>query len=124
MDDAGNFVVAWQGWGSDAYGWGINAQRFAQTERRLGGRFVANSYQAGYQSSAAVAMSPSGEFVIAWQDEMNGGAMFAQRYDASGTPSRRSISGQLSPGEHHVIRSRRDGWGRQLRGNVARTRPR
>ncbi len=44
----------------------------------MGGRFVVNSYQAGYQSSPSVAMTPSGEFVITWQDE-NYAGMFAQR---------------------------------------------
>ena len=64
----------------------------------LGGRFVVNSYQAGYQSSAAVAMTPIGEFVITWQDEMNGGAMFAQRYDASGIPQGGQFQVNSRPG--------------------------
>ena len=85
MDAAGNFVVAWQGWGSDAYGWGINAQRYYANGTPLGGRFVVNSYQAGYQSSASVAMAPSGEFVITWYDEHHVGT-FAQRFNASGVP--------------------------------------
>ena len=37
MDAAGNFVVAWQGWGSDAYGWGINASATTRMARRWAG---------------------------------------------------------------------------------------
>ena len=53
MDAAGNFVVAWQGWGNDAYGWGINAQRYYANGTPMGGRFVVNSYQAGTRAVRA-----------------------------------------------------------------------
>ena len=109
MDGAGNFVVAWQGWGNDTYGWGINAQRFSANGTPLGGRFVVNSYQAGYQSSAAVAMRPSGEFVIIWQDEMNGGAHVRSTLRRLRESSRRPVPGELAPGKRYLVWSRRHG---------------
>ena len=37
MDAAGNFVVAWQGWGSDAYGWVSTHSVTTRMERRWAG---------------------------------------------------------------------------------------
>ncbi|HEX6902949.1 MAG TPA: hypothetical protein VF789_24750 [Thermoanaerobaculia bacterium] len=76
-DQAGNFVVAWQGGGptvgnntpgGDGDLTGIFVQRFDSKGRRQGRQIRVNREIAGYQVSPVVAMDRNGSFVVAWYD--------------------------------------------------------
>ena len=87
MDADGNFVVAWQSDGpaaTDANN-GIYGQRYNAAGVPQGGEFHVNSTTAGNQTLAAVAMSPAGNFVVAWMGpDSSESGIFAQRYNAAG----------------------------------------
>ncbi len=88
-DAAGDFVVVWYSAGEDGSGLGVFAQRFDATGARLGAEFQVNTYTTGTQSPGSVASDADGNFVVAWSSEGQDGnswGVFAQRYDASGTP--------------------------------------
>lgn len=88
MDDAGNFVVAWESLGQDGDGYGIYAQRFNSSGVKQGVEFRVNTATAGAQRHPSVAVAPLGDFVIAWDgpDGADGG-IWAQRYSAAGVAS-------------------------------------
>ncbi|WP_428940191.1 hypothetical protein [Fontivita pretiosa] len=90
IDADGDFVVVWQsGPGQDSSGYGIYAQRYSAAGVALGGEFRVNSFTDGDQYAPAVAMDAAGNFVIAWTSSLQDGsiaAVYAQRYDAAGTP--------------------------------------
>lgn len=76
-DQAGNFVVVWQGGGptagshtvgGDGDRTGVFAQRFDSKGRRQGRQIRVNREIAGYQLSPVVAMDRNGSFVAAWFD--------------------------------------------------------
>jgi hypothetical protein len=105
MDRLGRFVVVWRSAGQDGSGYGVFAQRYDAAGSPLGGEFQVNTYTTGNQISAAVAMDPHGNFVVAWTSDGQDGSsfgIFGQRYggllpaaltvDASG-------NGVLEPGE-------------------------
>ena len=87
MDRAtGAFTIAW----SSADGGGsldVVARRFDANGNALGNEFRVNTYTTNEQEHASIALSPSGNFVIAWESYgQDGGAdgIYAQRYDANG----------------------------------------
>ncbi len=87
MDDAGNFVVAWESYAQDGSTSGVFAQRYAAGGAAAGGEFRVNTYTTSYQSEPQLSRSPSGSFVVTWtsrQDGSNDG-IFGQRYDAGGS---------------------------------------
>jgi hypothetical protein len=88
-DPAGDLVVVWESFGQDGSGEGIFAQRYDSSGVRRGGEFEVNTYTPNDQFYPAVASGAAGNFVVAWtsygQDGSSWG-VFAQRYDASGTP--------------------------------------
>jgi hypothetical protein len=89
-DASGNFVVVWasQG-GHDGDESGVFGQRYNASGVPQGGEFQVNTYTTGYQTSPAVAVAPSGNFVVVWHSygpDASGPAVVAQRYDALGTP--------------------------------------
>jgi subtilisin-like proprotein convertase family protein/secreted trypsin-like serine protease len=108
MDDAGNFVIAWQSFGQDAFGgYGVYARRYGSTGAALSNEFRVNEFTAGYQFEPAVSMDSNGDFVITWssfnqegdQGELYG--IFAKMYNADG--SLFVLSGQTAPlGEFRV----------------------
>jgi hypothetical protein len=77
-DQAGSFVVAWQGgkgisgtdnWpGGDGDLTGVFVQRFDAKGRRQGRQIQVNRNNEGYQLYPAVAMDRSGSFLVAWQN--------------------------------------------------------
>jgi hypothetical protein len=67
-ESAGSFTVVWQSY--DAAGHGITTQRYASSGAPIGGEFVVNSYQTGFQYRPAIAAVGAG-FVDAW-DHQNG----------------------------------------------------
>jgi hypothetical protein len=82
MDGSGNFVIAWQSVEASTE---IRFRRFNAAGNAFAGDAVAN-ISAGDQANPAIAMEPTGEFVIAWDGNGPGDAqgIFFRRYNASG----------------------------------------
>lgn len=89
MSADGSFVIAWVSANQDGSGLGVYAKRYNQRGVAQGGEFRVNEYTQGDQTSPALAMAPSGHFVIAWisatQDEGAPG-VYARLYNAAGVP--------------------------------------
>lgn len=89
MDLDGDFVVAWESYGQEGtYGaFGIYAQRYNSAGLRQGGEFRVNTATDGSQLTPSVAIDASGDFIVAWQSDVQDGSSFgiyAQRYSALG----------------------------------------
>ncbi|MFN8375766.1 MAG: hypothetical protein U0694_23200 [Anaerolineae bacterium] len=82
IDDAGNFVIAWQSSGQDGSGWGIYAQRYAATGEPQGGEVLVNTTTSSNQQSPVVLMKSNGDFAIIWASTAG---IFMHRYNAAGT---------------------------------------
>jgi Calcineurin-like phosphoesterase len=87
MDDSGCFVVAWED-DQDANGsYQILMRGFnADGSQRFADRTV-NSVSAGQQFKPAIAMAPTGEFVVVWEDDQNNDGKFkimGRGFDANG----------------------------------------
>ena len=88
----GGFLITWQSDSSlqDGSGAGIYAQRFDASGSPAGGEFIVNTTLANNQVLPVAAGLADGGYVVAWQSEGSqdgwGLGIFAQRYDASGTP--------------------------------------
>jgi hypothetical protein len=88
MDQAGDFVVAWEGLAAGGSALDVLARRYDATGTALGPEFRVNTYTAGNQESADVAMDPSGNFIVAWESlnqDGDGSGAFGQRFDRFGT---------------------------------------
>lgn len=86
MNGAGNFVVAWQSYGSggsDQSEWSIQAQRYSANGAPVGGEFQVNTYTTNYQRFPSLAVDAAGNFVVAWEHEAPYGGydVRAQRFD-------------------------------------------
>lgn len=82
-----SFVVAWQGDGQDGSGYGVLAQRFANSGAPAGPEFVVNTFATGGQSAPAIADGVGGEFVVVWESAIQDGAaagVFGQRFQVAG----------------------------------------
>ena len=86
MDAAGNFVVTWGDSAADGAQWGIMAQRFDASGAKVGPEVVVNATTTGQQNDPEVAMTPTGEYVVAWSGNGPGDTtgIFFQRFDAAG----------------------------------------
>jgi hypothetical protein len=86
----GRFVVVWTGsqdGGLD--GFGVFGQRYDASGVPEGPGFPVNSYTTGGQYVWGAAFASGGELVVTWWSvgqDGSGRGVFAQRYDASGTP--------------------------------------
>ena len=89
-DSGGNFVVVWQSDFQDASGVGVFGQRFNNAGVAQGSEFQVNSYTTGFQSTAAVASDPGGNFLVVWASSApqdgSGSAVMGQRFNAAGIP--------------------------------------
>jgi hypothetical protein len=88
-DADGDFVVVWQSYGQDGQEGEVYARRYDAVGAPAGGEFRVNTYTSHNQSVPAVAMSPGGEFVVAWSSETQDGSgfgVYARLYDAAGAP--------------------------------------
>ncbi len=101
MDASGNFVVVWE---SKLFDNGIYAQRFDATGAKIGGEFIVNQTTSGDQTTPAIAMAADGQFVVAWQDDRNGGDIYVRHFNSVGTATSNEIrantntsSGQYAP---------------------------
>lgn len=68
-DSAGNFVVAWDSFGSsgtDTSSFSIQAQRYSANGAALGAQFQINSYTTNAQRYPSVAADSAGDFAVAW----------------------------------------------------------
>ena len=95
-DARGGFVVAWTSYGSagtDGDLSSVQARRFAADGTPLGGEFQVNTYTTSFQQQPAVAMSATGEFVVAWASFGSPGrdtstwSVQARRFSAAGVPA-------------------------------------
>jgi hypothetical protein len=69
IDAEGNFAIAWESessLGSDASGLSIQVRRFASDGTPFGPEVQANTYTLNDQRRPSVAMTPTGEFAVAW----------------------------------------------------------
>lgn len=89
MDSAGNFTVAWESYDDVNGDDDIYARRFDSSGTALGREFRVNTEITNDQMFPAVAMSATGDFIVAWQsttqDADGSTGIYAQRYTASGT---------------------------------------
>jgi hypothetical protein len=83
-DDAGNFVVVWQGPGAGS-AYDIFGQRFAASGALRGAEFRVNSFTTDYQRLPSVASDAVGNFVVGWRSEDgNLEGVFARRFGGLG----------------------------------------
>jgi hypothetical protein len=94
-DSEGRFVLVWYGSGSGGSDTGsdsIQARRFDAAGTPIGADFQVNTYTTSFQVMPAVAVDPSGGFVVVWMSDGSGGSdtdgfsIQAQRFDATGSP--------------------------------------
>ncbi len=85
---AGDFVVTWFSTSSqDGDTGGIFARRFASAGAPLGGEFQVNAYTIDYQRNVTVAATADGDFVVAWQSNLQDGSswgVFARSFSSAG----------------------------------------
>jgi hypothetical protein len=90
-DSSGDFVVVWRSNLQDGSSLGVFGQRYASSGAPLGVEFRVNTYTTSAQFHPVVAADSAGNFVVAWhgyqQESGSSLAVFAQRFDSSGTPS-------------------------------------
>src|SRR5262252_6606152 len=60
---------------------------FSPHPAKIGPEFAVNTYTTGMQQTSSVAMDSHGNFVVVWESygQINGGDIFGQRFDATGT---------------------------------------
>jgi hypothetical protein len=84
MDRAGNFVITWSSKNQDGDQYGVLARLYDRAGASKAGPFIVNTYSTGEQSFPAVAMDPSGRFVITWGSPQDPGyGVIGQRFGAS-----------------------------------------
>jgi len=84
-DQAGNFVLVWAAASSATVSTAaIYAQRFSSAGLPMAAIFKVNS-SSGPKENPTLAMSPNGDFVVAWEaSDGNNFGVYERRYDASG----------------------------------------
>jgi hypothetical protein len=78
----GSFVVVWERYGLGAEAGGF-MRRYDSSGNPVGDPSPIGT---GRKSRLSVAMSPSGQFVVAWEDQENNDGIKGQLYDVSGSP--------------------------------------
>ena len=87
FDATGNMVIVWTS-AQDGSETGIFARRFGLFTA-VGGEFQVNAYTSGLQSVPDVAVFPDGDFVVAWNSDLEDGSdygVFGRRFGSSGAP--------------------------------------
>lgn len=100
----GSFVIAWQSDAQDGDKFGIFAQRFSAAGAKVGGEILVNQYTTGNQAAPSIAVAADGQFVVAWEDDRNGGDIYARHFSNTGVALSNEIlvntntaSGQHTP---------------------------
>jgi hypothetical protein len=94
MDADGDFVVAWQSYFTDGDAYGIYARRFTAAGAPLATETRVNVVTTGQQQEPAVAVDADGDYVVAWESDLQDGSgfgVFARRYNSSGV----ALSGEF-----------------------------
>ena len=106
MDTDGDFVVTWSSYGQEdngqmGYGYGVYARKYDSFGQPLAPEFQVNVTKAGNQQSSSVAISSSGDFVVAWTSDQNGSGddIVAREFNADGTPMQNDMSDGYLDGE-------------------------
>ncbi|WP_183099627.1 Calx-beta domain-containing protein [Nocardioides pelophilus] len=89
MDADGDYVITWASYGQDGSGAGVYAQRYSASGIPRGVETRVNTFTTNHQYEPAVAMGADGDYVITWTSDFQDGSgqgVYAQRYDAVGTP--------------------------------------
>ncbi len=89
MDSGGNFAIVWESQGQDGDSYGIYCKLYNSAGAALGSEFRVNSTTVNSQHDPTIAMTPDGDFVVAWvSDEQDGSlqGVFAQRFNGAGVP--------------------------------------
>jgi hypothetical protein len=90
LDANGDFVIALTGEDSqDGSNHGVFARRFDAAGVPQAAEFQVNSFTPGDQSSASVSLDADGDFVVAWDSQLQDGSdqgVFARRFNAAGVP--------------------------------------
>ncbi|MCA9094225.1 MAG: VCBS repeat-containing protein [Planctomycetaceae bacterium] len=87
MDQDGDFVVVWNAF--DGNDFGVFGQRFNALGTPQGTEFLVNTFTSGAQRASDLKMDAAGNFVVLWETsslDMSLFGVFAQRYNAAGTP--------------------------------------
>jgi hypothetical protein len=87
VDADGDFVLAWQSYAQDGSNYGIFAQRYNAAGVGQGAEFRVNTFTAGSQRFADVAMDADGDFVITWDSPAQDGSstgIYGRRYNSAG----------------------------------------
>ena len=75
MEADGDFLIVWQDEGGhDSSGCGVYAQQYHDTGSRWGGEYRVNTFTAGDQRSADVAVDSAGNYVVTWESQNQIGA--------------------------------------------------
>ncbi|MGB5676410.1 MAG: DUF2341 domain-containing protein, partial [Gammaproteobacteria bacterium] len=86
-DAGGDYVVVWTSNLQDGSGNGVYAQLYNADGTPQGTEFLVNTVTTDNQSSPSVAMDAAGNFVVAWQSNLQDGdnyGIYAQRFNAAG----------------------------------------
>ena len=78
------FVICWQSYKHDGYGWGIAAQMYDEYAEKVGNEFLVNSSFLGSQMYPQIVSFNDGGFVIIWRSDFNGLKIIAQVFNAKG----------------------------------------
>ena len=103
MDDAGNFVIAWNGRGALASS-EVWARQYDAAGAPLADEAQVNTHAPNNQHFAAVAMDADGDFVVAWASQYQDGegyGIFGQRYAVAPVVAASSFTFATAP---HALR--------------------
>ena len=78
MDANGNFVVVWEDDTDNDGLYQVHARGFNADGLERWSQFTVNVEGAGQQTDPAIAMNPSGDFLIVWEDDGNNDGVFDQ----------------------------------------------
>ncbi|MBI3447675.1 MAG: hypothetical protein HY049_01955 [Acidobacteria bacterium] len=83
LDRDGDFVATWTSYTYSGYGLAVAGRRFDRNDKPTGPEFEINTYAPGHQLLQAIAVGPSGNFVVAWESQFEDGSstgIFGQRF--------------------------------------------
>lgn len=85
MDTNGDFIITWEGNGSDD-GSGVYAQRYNANGSPVDNEFTVNTTITSDQSNSSIAMDTDGDFIVTWGGNGTGdvSGVFAQRFEGTG----------------------------------------